>query len=114
MLQCVFENAENVVWSINGHALPESTVIRQIGTLYKIRIRNVTNDDFGVYTATATNSGGKTETKCELKNVYQEESEVKTSTDTGYGTKSTDEEVVIAFPPTVSALQDTRVENSIL
>lgn len=114
MLQCEFEDADDIVWNLNGLDLPPGTVVRQIGPLSKIRIRNVTKDDYGTYTAIATNPRGSTETKCELRTIYLEESEAKISPDPGYATTSppetTDEKVsswkAVSSPPSLSSLDD--------
>ncbi|CBY34045.1 unnamed protein product [Oikopleura dioica] len=66
MLQCEFDSEGEVSWTLDDGALPSSTVVRQVGSLAKIRIRQVTSNDFGEYTATVKDARGAASTKCVL------------------------------------------------
>ena len=89
MLNCVFENADSITWSLNGADLPPSTVVRHAGSQSKVRIRSVAKGDYGKYTATAKNSFGLAETSCILSPSGAEiEQAVPVAADLGYGTNS--------------------------
>ena len=120
MLNCAFENADSISWTLNGGELPASTVIRNAGTQSKVRIRSVSKIDYGKYVASAKNSFGISETSCVLSPSNGEvEHEARVTSDLGYVTQSqrTTEEsaanedpVISPAPPSVSSLENTRLK----
>lgn len=84
MLQCVVNGdpEPQITWSKNGKSISSSEImnLKYKNGIATLTINEVYPEDEGVYTCTATNSVGATETKCNLKIKPLENGDLKHST----------------------------------
>jgi hypothetical protein len=111
MLQCEFDSEGEVSWTLDDGALPSSTVVRQVGPLAKIRIRQVTSNDFGEYMATVQDARGTASTKCVLSKKGSRKPSAR-QTESVPDVKSEDEnnEEEIGSAPRISELSNMTIK----
>ena len=116
MLQCEFDSEAEVTWTLDEGPLPSSTVIRQVGPLAKIRIRQVTSNDFGEYVASVQDSRGSAFTKCTLRrkgsrkpSTKEQRVAVEESANETYE-NGVEEDSEVRNPPVISELADMTIK----